>query len=467
MCIRPISDTFMAATVWSNKATWRRSTNIMLFTDVIRKKRDGNALSEDEIAHFVSGLADGSLPAEQVSALAMAVFLNSMSFDEAASLTMAMANSGVVLDWSTHSLDGPIVDKHSTGGVGDKVSFILAPIVAACGCYVPMISGRGLGHTGGTTDKAESIPGYNVSPDFDEFRRVVSKVGCAIIGQTPDLAPADRRLYAVRDVTSTVESVPLITASILSKKIAAGLQSLVMDVKTGSGAFMASDALAVELAESIIRTAARANLQTHAVVTDMNEVLGKTAGNALEIAESIAFLRNELQERRLAEVVYALATQMLIVTGLTDDADAAMAMVRESVSSGRAAEKFSMMVAELGGPADFLEKSDTYLPAAKTVRPVPAIQDGHLHAMDTRLVGNAIIELGGGRRVLGETLDHGVGFSEVVPTGTVVRAGDPLALVHAASDEQAALAVSMYQAACSISDAAPPQREIVCRVLTA
>ena len=270
----------------------------MLFTDVIRAKRDGGALSDEQIDFFVAGLKDESLPAEQVSALAMAIFLNGMTFDEAGKLTLAMAASGTVLDWSTEGLDGPVVDKHSTGGVGDKVSFLQAPIAAACGCYVPMISGRGLGHTGGTTDKVESIPGYQSMPDFDTFRRVVRTAGCAIIGQTADLAPADRRFYAIRDVTGTVESIPLITASILSKKIAAGLEALVMDVKVGSGAFMTSIDKARDLADSIIKTAARAGLRTHALITDMNEVLGTTAGNAVEIAESMQYLRNETRESR-------------------------------------------------------------------------------------------------------------------------------------------------------------------------
>ena len=286
----------------------------MLFTDVIRAKRDGGELSHDQIRYLVDGLADESIPAEQVSSFAMAVFLNGMTFDEAAKLTIAMSESGTVLDWSDSNLDGPVVDKHSTGGVGDKVSFLLAPIAAACGCYVPMVSGRGLGHTGGTTDKAESIPGYNTAPDFETFKGVVKTVGCAIIGQTEDLAPADRRLYSIRDVTATVESIPLITASILSKKIAAGLDALVMDVKTGSGAFMPSHDLAVDLADSIIKTAAMAGLQARAILTDMNEVLGRTAGNALEIRESIAYLRDDIRDSRLDEVVMALCAEMLITT---------------------------------------------------------------------------------------------------------------------------------------------------------
>ncbi|MDH3806931.1 MAG: thymidine phosphorylase, partial [Gammaproteobacteria bacterium] len=359
----------------------------MLFTDVIRTKRDGGELSDEQIQFLVDGLADESIPAEQVSALAMAVVFNSMSFDETANLTLAMASSGTVLDWSQEELDGPVVDKHSTGGVGDKVSFMLAPIAAACGCHVPMISGRGLGHTGGTTDKAEAIPGYNTAPDFATFKKVVRDTGCAIIGQTSDLAPADRRLYAIRDVTATVESVPLITASILSKKIAAGLNALVMDVKVGSGAFMKSPERANKLAQSIIATAAKANLRTHALITDMNQVLGLTVGNALEIQEVVAYLRNERREARLDDVTLGLCVEMLVVTGLETDRDAARQRCDDAVTSGRAAEIFSAMVAALGGPADFLENSEAYLAKAPVVRPIHA--NGYLTTVNTRGVGNA------------------------------------------------------------------------------
>ena len=387
----------------------------MLFTDVIRRKRDGAALGDDDIEFFVDGLADGSLPAEQVSSLAMAIFLNGMSFEEAGKLTMEMAKSGTVLDWTNEGLDGPVVDKHSTGGVGDKVSFMLAPIAAACGCYVPMISGRGLGHTGGTTDKAESIPGYDTAPDFKTFRNVVKSTGCAIIGQTADLAPADRRLYAIRDVTGTVESVPLITASILSKKIAAGLDALVMDVKTGSGAFMDSDDRARELAQSIIRTAATAGLRTHAVITDMNEVLGTTAGNAVEMVEALNYLRNQARDPRLDEVVLALCAEMLVVSGVELNRDAATRRCDEAVSSGAAAEIFGKMVAALGGPVDFVERYEQYLPKAPVVRPVHV--EGVLAEVDTRVLGNAIIELGGGRRKVGEALDLSVGLTDIAPIG--------------------------------------------------
>ena len=435
----------------------------MLFTDIIRRKRDGGELSEAEIAFFVRGLADGSLPAEQVSSLAMAIFLNGMSFGEAARLTTAMAGSGTVLDWSGEGLDGPVVDKHSTGGVGDKVSFMLAPIAAACGCFVPMISGRGLGHTGGTTDKAESIPGYDTAPDFATFKDVVRSAGCAIIGQTSDLAPADRRLYAIRDVTGTVESVPLITASILSKKIAAGLDALVMDVKVGSGAFMESMERARELARSIIATAGTAGLATHAVITDMNQVLGTTAGNAVEIDEALRFLRNEHRDPRLDEVVLALCAEMLVVGGIEHDRESATARCDEAVTGGRAAEVFGRMVAALGGPADFVENSGKYLPRAPVVRPVHT--DGVLASLDTRAVGNAIIELGGGRRKVGEKLDLSVGFTEVAPVGTRLDAATPLAIVHAASDADAEAAGKRLLAACSLSGETPGVPPVIHEIL--
>ena len=436
----------------------------MLFTDVIREKRDGGALSAEQIQRLVDGLADETLPAEQVSAFAMAVFLNGMSFEEAGTLTIAMANSGTVLDWSDAGLDGPVVDKHSTGGVGDKVSFLLAPIAAACGCYVPMISGRGLGHTGGTTDKVESIPGYRSMPDFDTFRRVVRSAGCAIIGQTAELAPADKRFYAIRDVTGTVESVPLITASILSKKIAAGLEALVMDVKVGSGAFMKTPERAVELAESIIFTAKNAGLKTHALITDMNQVLGRTAGNALEIGEAIRYLRNDDREARLDEVVLALTAEMLVAGGLETDRDTAIERCDEAVTSGRAAEVFARMVAELGGPADLVERPGEILARAPVVKPVAA--RGVLRSVDTHAVGNAIIELGGGRRKVGETLDLSVGFSDFAAVGTELDDATPLAVVHAQDEAAAALATERLIAACTFGDAAPEPAPVVREILT-
>jgi len=436
----------------------------MLFTDVIRKKRDGGELSDDEIQFFVDGLADNSLPAEQVSSLAMAIFLNSMNFDEAGKLTLAMAASGTVLDWTSEDLDGPVVDKHSTGGVGDKVSFLLAPIAAACGCYVPMISGRGLGHTGGTTDKAECIPGYNATPDFETFRKVVKDVGCAIIGQTADLAPADRRFYSIRDVTGTVESVPLITASILSKKIAAGLQGLVMDVKVGSGAFMESPERAQELARSIIGTAAKAGLKTHALITDMNEVLGTTAGNALEIEESVLYLRNERRDTRLDEVTLSLCAEMLLVGGIEEDRASARARCEDAITSGKAADVFGRMVRALGGPADFLEKYEKYLVKAPVIRSVSAA--GYVTSVNTRAIGNAIIELGGGRRQVGEKLDWSVGFSDIASIGTQLDGDTPLAVVHAATDADADKAERNLLAACRLGDSSPADNPVIGDILT-
>ncbi len=439
----------------------------MLFTDIIRKKRDGGRLKPAEIAFFVHGLTDGSIPAEQVSALAMAIFLNSMSAEEASQLTLAMAASGTVLDWEDERLDGPVVDKHSTGGVGDKVSFVLAPIAAACGCYVPMISGRGLGHTGGTADKVGSIPGYNATPNFELFKKVVKSTGCAIIGQTADLAPADRRLYAIRDVTATVASAPLITASILSKKIAAGLQALVMDVKFGSGAFMTDADKAEDLANSIIATAARGNLRTHALITDMNECLGRTAGNAVEIAESIEFLKNNDREPRLDKVAMSLCAEMLIASKLDADRTSAHAKADEAVTSGKAAEIFSRMVHELGGPGDFIDSYKKHLPVAPISRAVYAATAGYVAAVDAFELGNAIIELGGGRRVMGDKLDLSVGLTHVAPIGASVDKERPLAVIHAASDDMAQLAAAMIREAYEIASSPPADRPIIYKTLTA
>lgn len=438
----------------------------MLFTDLIRKKRDGEALDADEIAFFVNGLADESIPAEQVSALAMAVYLNSMSAEESGQLTMAMANSGVMLDWQSQNLDGPVVDKHSSGGVGDKVSFILAPVAAACGCYVPMISGRGLGHTGGTTDKVESIPGYQSTPDFNLFRKVVREVGCAIIGQTEDLAPADRRFYAIRDVTATVESVPLITASILSKKIAAGLDALVMDVKTGNGAFMATMEQAQALSKALVATAASANLKTHAIITDMNECLGRTAGNALEIAECVEFLKDDFREQRLDKVVTALCAEMLVVSALESDREIASEKVNDAIVSGKAAEVFGRMVHALGGPADFLENYDAYLPQAKIVRPIIASDTGFVAGVNAFRLGNAIIELGGGRRVLDERLDLSVGLTDAVQVGAKIEHGQSLMSIHAATEQQADIAEAMIRDAYFFSEKTPDRQPVIYQTIS-
>jgi thymidine phosphorylase len=439
----------------------------MLFNDIIRKKRDKGQLSEEEIGILVAGLSDASLPAEQVSALAMAIFLNSMTAAETGALTRAMARSGRVIDWKTEDLGGPVVDKHSTGGVGDKVSLVLAPIAAACGCFVPMVSGRGLGHSGGTLDKMDSIPGYCSTPDLAAFKRVVKATGCAIIGQTDDIAPADRRLYAIRDVTGTVESIPLITASILSKKVAEGSEALVMDIKTGSGAFMTTLGQARELASSIIATGGNIRLKVCALITDMSEVLGYSAGNAVEVAEAVRYLTNDHREPRHDEVVRRCCEQMLVVSGLARTTAEARRRVDAALTSGRAAEVFARMVAALGGPADFLERAERYLPAAPVTMPIFHDVEGYLSAVDVRAVGNAIIMLGGGRRKTDDRLDLSVGFTGVVPIGTRLDRQTPLCMVHASSREAAQDAGAAYKSACTVSAGKPAGRPIVLETLPA
>lgn len=423
----------------------------MLAQEIIRAKRDGHALNEAQIQNFVDGLTHNTWSEGQVAALGMAVFLRGMGRDEAVLLTRAMMNSGRVMRWP--DMPGPVLDKHSSGGVGDKVSLMLAPMVAACGGLVPMIAGRGLGHTGGTVDKLEAIPGYTTAPDPAKFDQIVRSLGCAIIGQTADLAPADKRFYATRDVTATVESVPLITASILSKKLAAGLEGLAMDIKCGNGAFASTPEFAQELAESIVAVAGGAGLKTRALITDMNQILGSDVGNALEVIETIRYLKGEVREPRLHEVTLALCAEMLVLGGLAADTAAARVKLQAALDSGAAAEKFAKMVVALGGPADLMERPSAYLAAAPVVKPVTAPRPGVITTMATRDLGVAIVELGGGRRKAGDAIDMRVGFSEVKPIGTRVAAGEPLALIHAADEPAADRAVAAYLAAVALGDA--------------
>ncbi|MDX2101123.1 MAG: thymidine phosphorylase [Alphaproteobacteria bacterium] len=421
--------------------------------ELIRKKRDGGVLSEAEIASLVTGLVTGDLTEGQAAAFAMAVFFRGMTMAERVALTRAMAHSGRTMTWP--GIDRPVVDKHSTGGVGDKVSLMLGPMAAACGLAVPMISGRGLGHTGGTLDKLQSIPGYDATPDHATFDRVVRSVGCAIIGQTSDLAPADRRLYAIRDVTATVESIDLITASILSKKLAAGLDGLVMDVKTGTGAFMARQEDAEALARSIATVATGAGTKTRAIITDMNQVLGLTAGNAVEVREAIDYLTGAVQEPRLHQVTLALTADMLVIGGLAADRAAGTAMLERALADGSAARTFQAMVTALGGPADLVAHPDRYLPQAPVVVPVPASADGVLVAEDCRAIGLAVVAMRGGRTAPADVIDPRVGFSGIRPLGTAVSRGEPLAFVHAVDADQAAMAVTLYQNAVTLGSHAP------------
>jgi thymidine phosphorylase len=429
--------------------------------EIIRKKRDGSALSVAEISAFINGIARDQVSEGQIAAFAMAVYFQGMNRDEGVALTCAMRDSGRVLNWKSLHLPGPIVDKHSTGGVGDVVSLMLGPMVAACGGFVPMISGRGLGHTGGTLDKLDAIPGYQTNITNEKFQAVVRDVGVAIIGQTADLAPADKRMYATRDVTATVESIPLITASILSKKLAAGLDALVMDVKAGSGAFMSTMARSQELAKNIETVGNGAGVKTSALITDMNEPLAPCAGNAIEVQCAVDYLTGKSRPARLHQVTMALATELLVLSGLVKSESAGEQALARCLADGRAAEIFAKMVSALGGPSDFMEKAGTHLQSAPVHVPVLASRDGFISEIDTRALGLAVVSLGGGRRRASDAIDFAVGLSDFVALGASVKAGDTIAVVHARNEDSASAAVIEVQRAFTIADKAPEKRVIV------
>jgi thymidine phosphorylase len=439
---------------------------VFLPQEIIRAKRDGSRLTDTEIEQFVVGLTDGSIGDGQAAAFAMAVYFQGMDTDERVALTRAMSQSGSTMQWDRADLHGPVIDKHSTGGVGDKVSLMLAPLVAVCGGHVPMISGRGLGHTGGTLDKLESIPGYRTKPDNDLFHTVVATVGCAIIGQTSDLAPADGRLYAIRDVTATVESIPLITASILAKKLAAGLDALVMDVKFGSGAFMPDLGHAEELAHSVVSVARSAGLVTSALLTDMNQVLGHTVGNALEVREAIDWLVGTSNDDRLTEIVLALGAEMLVLGGLDVDIASATARLVDARGTGAAAERFQQMVTALGGPVDLLTNPGAHLPVAPVTMRVDPLHNGYVQSVDTRSVGLTVVALGGGRIRVEDSVDHAVGLTEVIGPGEFVDRERPLAVVHARNDSEAKAAADALRSACSIGDERPAPQPVVASRIT-
>ncbi len=433
----------------------------MLPQEIIRKKRQGEPLTSLEIASFVNGVTGGQVTDAQVAALAMAVYFKGMSRDEAVALTLAMRDSGDVLRWD--DLPGPVVDKHSTGGVGDNVSLMLAPILAACGVYVPMISGRGLGHTGGTLDKLESIPGYQVQPDSGTFRRTVKNVGAAIIGQTSNLAPADKRIYAVRDVTATVESIPLITASILSKKLAAGLHALVLDVKTGSGAFMEKPRDASKLAKILVDVATGAGLPASALITDMNQPLASATGNAVEIANAVDFLTGRKRDRRLELVTMALAAELLHLSGKAASNREGTALALDALETGAAASAFAEMVSSLGGPGGIIDDPGKHLPKAPVVRAIKADRAGFASSIVTRNIGLAVVALGGGRTRPQDAIDHAVGFSELLPLGATVEKGDIMAFVHARSDTSADTAEAAIRCSIVIGEEKPAQKRPVRR----
>ena len=436
----------------------------MLPQELIRAKRDGKVLSTADIDTFVAGLISGAVTEGQAAAFAMAVYFKGMTTDETVTFTCAMRDSGAVLHWD---LPGPVLDKHSTGGVGDTVSLMLAPMVAACGGYVPMISGRGLGHTGGTYDKMESIPGYVAAPTMAKFRSVTAKVGCAIIGQTADLAPADKRLYGIRDVTATVESVPLITASILSKKLAAGLQGLAMDVKTGSGAFMPTLARARELAGSIATVAIGAGLPTTALITDMDRPLADAAGNALEVAYAVDHLTGARREARMHEVVLALCSEMLVLGKLARSTRAARAALQSALDTGAAAEKFQQMIVALGGPKKFVDNPWRHMERAAVRVSVAPSKAGTISRVDTRAVGMVVVALGGGRTRPQDPVDHAVGLTSLVGPGDIVGPDRPLAVVHARTDAQAQQAAALLRAAYTVGGKQAPAHAPVLDRITA
>ena len=423
-----------------------------LTQEIIRKKRDRQALSRDEIADFVRGVVDGSVANEQVAAFAMAVYFNDMSLSECVALTLAQRDSGQVLSWDAFDLPGPLIDKHSTGGVGDLTSLLLGPMVAACAGFVPMISGRGLGHTGGTLDKLAAIPGYNLVPEARTFQRIVREVGVAIIGQTAQLAPADKRIYAIRDVTATVESIAMITASILSKKLAAGLEGLTMDIKVGSGAFMPTYEKSLELARSIVEVGNGAGMKTTAVLTDMNQPLAPCAGNALEVRCAIDYLTGHRRPARVHEVTLALAAQMLVLGGLAGDTAQACAKLNAALDSGAAAERFARMVRALGGPADLIDVPERHLGRAAVSLPVAAPRAGYVTRIDCRALGLAVVGLGGGRRRPEDAIDYRVGLTDLVELGQYVEAGAPLAQIHASDRPAAEQAAHDIQAAYTLGE---------------
>ncbi|QGY30544.1 thymidine phosphorylase [Pantoea cypripedii] len=431
--------------------------------EIIRKKRDGHELSEAEIRFFINGVRDNSVSEGQIAALAMTIWFHDMTLTERVALTMAMRDSGTVLNWQALNLNGPIVDKHSTGGVGDVTSLMLGPMIAACGGYVPMISGRGLGHTGGTLDKLEAIPGFDIFPSDDRFREIIKQNGVAIIGQTNSLAPADKRFYATRDITATVDSIPLITASILAKKLAEGLDALVMDVKVGSGAFMPTFEASEQLAQAIVGVANGAGCKTTALLTDMNQVLASTAGNALEVREAVQFLTGEARNPRLLEVTLALCSDMLLSGGLAaNDAEARQQLLRV-LDNGQAAEVFGRMVAAQKGPTDFIARIDSYLPAAMLSKAVYADHPGIVSAIDTRALGMAVVTLGGGRQRASDSIDYSVGLSEMATLGAHVDVQRPLAVIHAASEAQWQQAAQAVKAAITLGDSVPPETPVVYR----
>jgi thymidine phosphorylase len=425
---------------------------------IIARVRDGGQPSQDDLRWFAAGLASGAVTDAQAGACAMVVLLKGLNEEGRVALTRGMRDSGKVMAWD---LPGPVVDKHSTGGIGDCTSLLLAPALVACGAYVPMISGRGLGHTGGTLDKLESIPGFRTGLSEDTLRKQMAEVKCAIVAASADLAPADRRLYAIRDVSGTVESIDLITASILSKKLAAGLEALVLDVKCGSGAFMKTPERAEALARALVATAQGAGCMTSALITDMSQPLATAAGNALEVIEVMETLTGTSVNTALWDLTVALGGEALALAGLAADPADGEGRIAEALQSGAAAEIFGRMVAAQGGPADFVERWPDRLPSAPVVLEVPALADGFVYRIDGEALGHAVVHLGGGRLREGDRVNPSVGLSDLAGIGEEAGEGVPLAMVHAATEDAARAAVRAVQAAYVIADDMPEEPALI------
>jgi thymidine phosphorylase len=430
---------------------------------VIVAIRDGKHPSPEALRWFAQGLADGTVTDAQAGAFAMAVLLRGLGEAGRVALTTGMRDSGKVLQWD---MPGPVLDKHSTGGIGDCVSLLLAPALAACGAYVPMISGRGLGHTGGTLDKLEAIPGFRTGLSEGQLRAQLKDIRCAIVSASAEIAPADRRLYAIRDVSGTVESIDLITASILSKKLAAGLEALVLDVKCGSGAFMKTPEDAEALAMSLVATAKGAGCKTSALITDMTQPLATAAGNALEVIEVMETLTGTAVNTALFDVTAVLGGEALALAGLAASPEEGTARIEGVMRSGVAAEWFGRMVAAQGGPADFADRWADRLPAATVIREVPCPVGGFVRAIDGQALGLAVVGLGGGRQREGDRVNPAVGLSELAGIGEEIGAGAPLCMVHAATEAQAEEAIALVQAAYGMAEGPVAEPPLVLKRIT-
>jgi pyrimidine-nucleoside phosphorylase len=435
---------------------------MLLPAQIIQKKREGNALTEEEIRFFIDGFTRGELPDYQMSALAMAICFQGMNFDETMWLTRAMIQSGKIVEWRRPSGQGATfyADKHSTGGIGDKTSLILAPLVAACGVKVPMISGRGLGPTGGTLDKLESISGFNVNLPLDEFQRITEEVGACMIGQTAEIAPADKKLYALRDVTATVSCLSLIVGSIMCKKLAENVDGLVLDVKWGSGAFMRTRESSAELARAMVEVGKRYGKKVCALQTDMNQPLGQMIGNALEVRECIELMNGSARADDLMEVTLALAAEMLLMSGVAKNVADAKQMLEKKLAGGEALRKFAEMIGAQGGDAKVCEDV-TRLPAAKHTRPIAAPKSGLVQSIECDQIGYAVIALGGGRKVSTDKIDFGVGFEQPKKIGDRVKAGEALMVMHYNDASRAAEAERMVQQAYRIGDGPVARRPLI------